>query len=137
MQEINQPPVRTRFTKQRQAILAVFSGEPVHLSADEVYLKVKATQPHISLGTVYRNLDRLTKQGLLTQFVLADGTRKFEKATDHHHHLVCIKCGETKNIPGCPVGRHIEKCSKENAYQVVRHSFEIYGYCPNCQSRQV
>ncbi len=133
--DIMQPLVVTRSTKQRQAILAVFIDDQVHLSADEVYLKVRSTQPNISLGTVYRNLDRLTKQGLLTQFALADGTRKYEKNTSHHHHLVCIKCGETKNIPGCPMDRHIENYLKENAYQIIRHSFEIYGYCPNCNSK--
>ena len=130
-----QPLVGTRSTKQRQAILAVFTDEQVHLSADEVYLKVKTTQPNISLGTVYRNLDRLTKLGLLTQFALADGTRKYEKTSNHHHHLVCISCGETRNIPGCPLDRRIENYSKENAYHIVWHSFEIYGYCPSCQSR--
>ena len=133
--DIKQPLAGTRSTKQRQAILAVFADDHVHLSADEVYLKVRSTQPNISLGTVYRNLDRLTKQGFLTQFTLADGSRKYEKNTSHHHHLVCIDCGETKNIPGCPLERHIENCSKENAYQIVRHSLEIYGYCPNCNSK--
>jgi len=133
--ENNQPIVGIRSTKQRQAILDVFSDEQVHLSADEVYLLVKPTQPNISLGTIYRNLDLLTRIGALTQFILADGTRKYEKTSSHHHHLVCINCGETKNIPGCPLDREIKGYSKENEFHIVRHSFEIYGYCSSCQTK--
>ncbi|MDH7478772.1 MAG: transcriptional repressor [Syntrophomonadaceae bacterium] len=83
----------TRLTRQRQAVLNSFSEDHQHLSAEEVYQRVKGVQPRISLATVYRNLELLTRLGLLQQFSLADGTRRYELASHHHHHLVCIDCG--------------------------------------------
>jgi Fe2+ or Zn2+ uptake regulation protein len=125
----------TRSTRQRQAVLDAFADEQVHLAADEVYQLVKSTQPNISLGTVYRNLDLLTRQGMLNRFILADGTRKYERASSHHHHLVCMDCGNTQNIPGCPMNSKIQGYSNENQFQVVRHSFEVYGYCSECSRK--
>lgn len=125
----------TRLTKQRQAILDVFADEKVHLSAEEVFMLVKAVQPGISLGTVYRNLDLLTRQGVLSQFILADGTRKYERASEHHHHLICINCGGAEDIPDCPLNQKIKSYTKEKNFRVVRHSFEVYGICADCQKK--
>ncbi|NPV93078.1 MAG: transcriptional repressor [Firmicutes bacterium] len=125
----------SRTTRQRQAILEAFTDDQVHLSAEEVFLLVRASQPAISLGTVYRNLDLLTRQGALQQFVMADGTRKYERASEHHHHLVCIGCGQAENIPECPLDQRIRGYTRESRFQVVRHSFEVYGYCVGCQGQ--
>ena len=38
---------------------------PIHPSADTVYALVRKEQPTISLGTVYRNLNLLVREGML------------------------------------------------------------------------
>ena len=123
-----------RNTRQRQAVLQAFAECGVHMSADEVYMALKASHPEISISTVYRNLDILSKFGKLSSFLLADGTRKYERASAHHHHLVCIGCGLTRDIPTCPADHVIRDCSEEAGFQVVCHTCEVYGYCPECQA---
>ena len=126
----------TRLTRQRQAVLNSFTEDHQHLSAEEVYQRVKEVQPRISLATVYRNLELLTRLGLLQQFSLADGTRRYELASHHHHHLVCIDCGGAQDLPGCPLNQKIRGYSRENNFTIIHHSFEIYGVCEDCSARR-
>ena len=123
-----------RSSKQRQAILDTLTNQPAHLSAEEIYQTVKTQQPTISLGTVYRNLEVLTETGKIYRTSFADGKARFELAsTGHHHHLVCIKCGEIEDIIACPMARGIESIVKSRDFKPLHHYFEIYGYCRKCQ----
>ena len=48
-----------RYSKQREAIRLYMEGRHDHPAADSVYAAVREELPHISLGTVYRNLMQL------------------------------------------------------------------------------
>lgn len=122
-----------RSSKQRQSILDTFSQNASHLSAEEIYKIVKASQPNISLGTVYRNLEILTEIGTIIRLSFADGKSRYELASaGHHHHLVCIKCGEIENLAACPMVRDIEDFIENHDFKPLHHYFEIYGYCSKC-----
>jgi len=56
---------KLRMTRQRELILNAVSSTRSHPTADEVYRQVRRRLPHISLGTVYRNLEVLAEAGLL------------------------------------------------------------------------
>lgn len=124
-----------RSSKQRQSILDVLSQNASHLSAEEIYQTVKQLHPSISLGTVYRNLEILTEIGLIDRVSFADGKSRYELASSgHHHHLVCLKCGEIENIMACPMAKNMEAFMEKRNFQPLLHYFEIYGHCAKCQS---
>ena len=52
-----------RYSYQREAIKKVVKGTNSHPTADWVYNQTKKIIPKISLGTVYRNLKQLSKDG--------------------------------------------------------------------------
>lgn len=123
-----------RSSKQRQAILEAMSQQKTHLSAEEIYQTVKLIHPSISLGTVYRNLEILSSLGLIDRANFADGKARYElAASGHHHHLVCVKCGEIENIHECPMAQNIEAFMADRNFQPLRHYFEIYGHCAKCK----
>lgn len=125
-----------RSTKQRQAILDCIRQSRTHMTADDIYQKVRESQPNISLGTVYRNLDVLTNSGILAKTVFSDGKARFEFACgDHHHHLVCIGCGDAVDIPVCPVAGELANFIETQQFQASHHHFEIYGYCAGCSKK--
>ncbi|NPV27395.1 MAG: transcriptional repressor [Firmicutes bacterium] len=124
----------TRSTRQRRAILDLLKQEKIHLAAEEIYQAVRQTQPNISLGTVYRNLEVLTELGLLSKVVFTDGKSRYELAErGHHHHLICLGCGDTVDIPDCPVDKTIDCFMRDKKFRPARHHFEVYGYCAKCQ----
>lgn len=123
-----------RSSKQRQSILEALNQTKTHLSAEEIYQTVKSIHPAISLGTVYRNLEILTSLGLIDRANFADGKARYELASsEHHHHLVCVKCGGIENINECPMARNIEAFMEDRDFQPLRHYFEIYGHCAKCK----
>jgi Fur family ferric uptake transcriptional regulator len=123
-----------RTSKQRQLILDVFTNNNAHLSAEEVYQSVKIIRPNISLGTVYRNLEVLVNLGLINRSTFADGKSRYELANgEHHHHLVCIKCGHIEDMHECPMARNIELFIENQDFKPIHHYFEVYGYCSNCK----
>lgn len=130
--EASEKPNRVRTTKQRQAILQVIRSSRAHLTADDIFQQVKKSQPNISLGTVYRNLDLLTQSGSLSKAVFSDGKARFEFTGEHHHHLICLSCGSAVDIPVCPVGEEVTAFMKNSNFQACHHHFEVYGYCAQC-----
>lgn len=131
---VNGKPIRS--TKQRQAILETLTRQQAHLTAEEIYLTVKISQPNISLGTVYRNLELLTELGSIYRTSFADGKARYESSIiGHHHHLVCIKCQDIKNLATCPMAQDVENLAQSHDFEPLEHYFEIYGYCGKCRQK--
>ena len=54
-----------RQSKQRNRILEVLRATDSHPTADWLYQQLKPEFPNLSLGTVYRNLTMLIKEGFI------------------------------------------------------------------------
>ena len=83
---------KLRTTPAREAILQLFSAGCGPLNAEDVYVKVKNKK--INLVTVYRTLGLLEKANILKRVDLHSESVHYELASHHHHHLVCMNCGE-------------------------------------------
>ncbi len=49
-----------------------------HPTADWIYQHARKKMPHISLGTVYRNLNTLTGEGLLQEITNTKGLSRYQ-----------------------------------------------------------
>ena len=54
-----------KYSRQRELILNNVIDSKGHPTADDVYDDLKKANPSLSLGTVYRNLTQLEKNGML------------------------------------------------------------------------
>lgn len=121
-----------RITDQRKTLSRLFADAEGYLTPKDVYAHMEKTYPGLSFDTVYRNLRIMNEMGILEQFVFEDGV-KFRvhcQEHHHHHHLFCLSCERTVPIVYCPMER-IE--GVPDNFRIVRHKFEVYGYCPDCQ----
>ncbi len=128
-----------RLTPQRQEIILLLlkraeAGGPP-LSADQIMQHVRKRYPSISLDTVYRSLATFTRAGLIRELQFKEHSRRFELIyeDDHHHHFVCLGCGDILKLPYCPVDclQRTKECYPE--YEIEDHSFTVYGFCPECK----
>ena len=125
-----------RLTLQKQAILDVLRSSTKMMTAEEVYDGVREKQPNVSLGTVYRNLQGFSIQGHVRRTLLSDGKARFEIAgLVHHHHLICVACGETAEVPWCPIGDEVSAFMESRDFTAESHQFEIYGHCARCRDK--
>jgi len=123
-----------KLTPQRRAVIQALAETGKFPTALEVLARVKQVAPDVSLDTIYRNLTLLTELGLVHEIQLPgrDGN-VFELTTRHHHHLICMKCGQAECLDYCPVSqRDIEKAA-ERGFEILSHSLEFYGFCRSCR----
>lgn len=121
-----------KITPQRRAIIEALLVPDRPPTAKDVLEIVRDKYPDVSLDTVYRNLNLLTEIGCVIKINLLNSeTSRFEILKHHHHHLICLGCGEAVCLEKCLLDKHINVL-KDKGYEIVGHAFEIYGYCPSC-----
>lgn len=121
-----------KVTPQRKLLLEILFKSKKHLSAEEIFEKVKTAQPNVAFGTIYRNLSMLAEMGIVRQLDFRDGRSRFELSEGHHHHLICLECGNAIDVPECPFSGIINVTASANNFQIKEHNFEVYGYCEGC-----
>lgn len=127
-------------THQRKMILEVVRNNHSHLTADEIYDRVKKKLPRISMGTVYRNLDTLASCGFIKKLEPRYTQMRFDGKTKDHYHVVCMRCGKIGDAPIEPSDNALENL--ENAlgnltsYGIFDHNLEFIGLCPKCLERE-
>ena len=124
-----------RITRQRQVILEELGALHTHPTADELYARVRKRLPKISLGTVYRNLDLLTRHGLIRKLDVCGSQMRFDGDLEKHHHIRCIRCGRIDDLPE---GSGITECDQDmihaTGYEVIERRIEFLGICPACKT---
>jgi len=136
MPTVMHPSLRLRKTKQRHVILEELCKVTCHPSADELYNMVRRRLPRISMGTVYRNLDLLTRDGVIQTLEISGTQKRFDGNASNHYHMRCLRCGKVadahikKVIP-------IEDVIKEvTDFEIVGHRLEFIGLCPRCRRKK-
>jgi len=123
---------KLRMTRQRRVILEELRRVTTHPSADEVYSMVRRRLPHISLGTVYRNLEILAQCGEIQKFESGGSPRRFDGNPAPHYHIRCLGCNRIADFP-VEVSLDFSDGQMDWAgYRVTGHRLEFVGYCPAC-----
>lgn len=118
-------------TDKRELILAMFEKTEKYLTARDLLDVLKKDYPGMSYDTIYRNLATFVELGILEETEL-NGERNFRMRCDvehHHHHFICMNCGNVKEVHHCPMEMLEEMLP---GYTIESHKFEIYGKCPSC-----
>lgn len=123
----------SRMTPQRKLILEELRLARSHPTADEIYARVKLRSPRISLGTVYRNLETLTAQGVIQKLDLCGGQRRFDCNADTHHHVRCIECGAVADALTDPSFAWKDHLKSAGDYAILGVKVEFVGICPKCR----
>lgn len=125
---------KCKVTPQRKEILRILLAAKKHLSAKEVFNRIRKNFPRASFDTVYRNLHLLAELHIVNRLDFSDGCRRYEinNRHTHHHHMVCLSCGGAWELPECPL-ESIRVSENVQDFRVVTHRFEVFGYCASCQ----
>lgn len=121
-----------KFSKQRELIYKQVMDFPVHPTADEVYSALKVENPNLSLGTVYRNLNLLSENGMLMKIHIADGSDRFDGRTDDHYHMICDSCSKVYDVEIEDMFDLSNKISKKYGYSLTAITLTLRGLCTCC-----
>ncbi len=125
-------------TAQRDKILNVFVAAGQHLSAEELFLRVKKRYAGIGYATVYRALKLFAEAGLAKEQRFEDGFTRYEHANKgaHHDHLICTRCGAIIEFENARIEQLQQDVARKNHFKVQTHKLELYGFCVECQGKK-
>lgn len=129
-------------TKQGDLILKLMeesSGE--HMTADGIVCALKDKGFAVGKSTVYRHLEKLTKEGTVKRFVMHDGESACFQyvgngCAKNHYHLKCSVCGKLLHVE-CEyldnVAKHIYN---HHGFTLDEESTVLYGVCAQCAGKE-
>lgn len=120
-------------THQRRVILEELRKVKTHPTADEIYEMVRKILPHISLGTVYRNLDILSDCKLIQKLNMSGAQKRFDGNPEYHHHIKCDLCGRVDDISVESLTDIVTTVTDSAGYEVTGYLIEFTGICPDCK----
>ena len=123
----------SKHSRQRDAILEVLKSTKVHPTADWVYSEVRKTIPNISLGTVYRNLAKLSDENIIVKLGLGTSIEHFDGNPEPHYHVMCTECGAISDIEAEPLKELNSWAKKLFKGEIYKHSAIFFGRCDGCQ----
>jgi len=118
-------------THQRLAIFKALFNSTNHPTAEEIHQQIKKSFPMISLGTVYKNLEKLHEKGLVVRVRPFWDAARYEICGKPHHHMVCVKCQAVMDISN-PVAESDLSLPEGHGFQILGHDVLVQGCCPGC-----
>ena len=123
-----------RPTTPRQAIIKLVAPRTDHFSAQEVWDEVRGRYRGIGRATVFRTLDLLAELGVLNRIHTGDGCHRYTVCdTTHHHHLMCVECGNVTSLEAIDVEQQIRRMAGEAGFELLTHHLELVGRCASCR----
>jgi len=123
--------MRTRATRQLATIYDALARAEDHPTARQVFQRVRDHIPHISLGTVYRNLEKLQQQGLARVIRLDGGVAHYDAMMEAHDHFLCEICGGVSDLQRRPARADCADLLADG-FVVRWQTTSLYGTCRDC-----
>lgn len=121
-----------KYSRQRQVIHNFLMTRKDHPTADVVYQNVRQEDPHISLGTVYRNLTLLADRGEILRLHVGDGVDHFDAETSLHSHFVCTRCGCVTDLSLNCLEDMINRARQVCNGEIENLDACFHGVCADC-----
>lgn len=129
-------------TKQREALLSYLMSVPgEHVTAADVCAHFRAHGSSIGTATVYRQLENLVDEGLVSKYLIDNASPacfEFVGSAAHGEGEVCFHCKCEKC--GALIHLHCEELAGIGAHIAAHHGFTInpmrtvfYGVCDACR----
>lgn len=123
-----------KYSRQREAVREFLASRKDHPTAEVVYDNLRKEYPHISLGTVYRNLSLLVDLGEAIKLPGIDGYDHFDGNPNPHYHFICEECHAVIDLDIPSLAYINEKANENFDGLITGHSTYFYGKCKLCKN---
>lgn len=120
-----------RLSAPRIAIYRCLLENRVHPDAEWIYHKLSASNPNLSLTTVYNTLKSFAEAGLVKPLTIEEGEVRYDINTTFHAHFKCRQC---KSVTDCCTKTTKQELPDPGTdYEVDCIQLDYYGLCKNCK----
>ena len=122
-----------RPTAQRALVLGIVRDADKHLTAADVFERVRQRDPRVGYGTVYRSLHLLVEHGLIQELTFADQSSRYDGRVERHDHVHCTDCGVILDVevPLALMATHVAE--ERSGFLIESHHTVFSGLCPACR----
>jgi Fur family transcriptional regulator, ferric uptake regulator len=125
-----------RSSGPRVAVVEALGRQGCSVTAREVADLVGERRTGVGLASVYRALELLDRMKLVQRFEVGEGMARYEPAYpsgEHHHHLVCERCGAVTAFEDDELEHAIEQVAGRVDFSIDGHDVTLRGQCPDCR----
>lgn len=129
--------ISQRYTSGRRAVVELLAraGHPVSIE------DIAQRAPRLPRSSAYRHLVDLQQAGVVRRVAANDEYYRFELAediTEHHHHLLCTRCGRVIDVTPPPAFEHamaayLDNLEASEGFLSLDHRLDILGLCSSCR----
>ena len=125
-----------RYTALRRKLVETLGGASDPLTINDLQRAAKG----VALSSLYRNLAILEECAVVSRIMTSNGSAIFELSethSEHHHHLVCAKCGVVRDIVVPESIEHgldqqLVKLARKEGFSFQHHQLDVIGLCGKC-----
>ena len=120
-------------TPQRLAIAEVVINSADHPTVREIFERVRAFFPYVTIATVYSTLATLEQSGIVRELPFQKHSR-YDANLEPHANLVCIGCDSVidAEVSLDLVAELEQQVAAESQFQVSSQRVDFYGWCSGC-----
>ena len=113
-------------------ILNLINGSSTHMTAEQIFLRLKEHYPAVVLATVYNNLNTLYDQGKIRKISIEGQPDRYDRNT-RHDHLVCRCCDGLSDVHLADLTADLER---QTGLSIDGYDLQIRYLCPRCRQNQ-
>jgi Fur family transcriptional regulator, ferric uptake regulator len=124
-----------RSSSPRAAVVGALAEVGCGVTAREIGDLLSRRGDRVGVASIYRALEVLERQGLVQRFDVGENVARYEPALpsgEHHHHLVCDRCGEVTAFEDDDLERAIKRLARRLDFEIDGHDVTLKGECPEC-----
>ena len=122
-----------KVTPQRLGILSLMQTMG-HINIEELYTQIKVQFSSISLATLYKNINAMVANRLITEVKVPNVKSKYEITKDPHIHLLCDTCNEFIDLD-LDINPLLNEASSKSHYELYGSCIVLSGVCEKCQEK--
>lgn len=123
-----------KVTPQRLAILEAINTLNNHPTAENILEYIHDVHPSIATGTVYKILDVLVENKLITRVKTEEDVMRYDGVLESHHHLYSSTSGRIEDYNNEALNKMLEKFFKKNripGFEIEDIKLQIIGRFSN------
>jgi len=124
-----------RSSAPRTAVVGALGAVGCGVTARQIGNLLDSRGDRVGVASIYRALEVLEAEGLVQRFDVGDSAARYEPALpsgEHHHHLVCERCGEVEAFEDEGLERAISRLARRVDFAIDAHDVTLKGECPEC-----
>lgn len=119
-------------TKYEKEIYNTVNASRQHMTADQIYGRLRERYPGVSLATVYNNLHKLCEVNLIRKISVEGAVDRYDHIGKHDH-LVCQKCGKLMDISLTDLTASLQE---QLGGEFLYYDLKVYVLCPDCRAKE-